>query len=218
MEALFEVQDRQLFLFDPNSCPVDSLILLGFPQRLAERLVNYREKGGRFMVKDDVQKVYGVNEELMNTLRNFIDLPLSVDTASKILNRVNINTATIEQLKEINMIGDVLANRIIKYKKLLGGFIHEDQLLEIYGLTEPALSNLTSLAFVAIDFKPTMIKVNHADVKELMKHPYISNQLAEDLIRYREINSSIASEKVLINFKSIDKSNYEKLILYLDFQ
>ncbi len=63
-----------------------------------------------------------------------------------------------------------------------------------------------------------MIRINHDDFDRLKRHPYISDQLAEDIIRYREINSSIESEKVLANFKSIDKRYFKKLILYLDFK
>lgn len=215
---LFEIRKTEQFLFDPNSVSIDSLILLGFPSNIAQRLVNYREKGGRFQIKGDVKKVYGIDEELMVSIVDFIDLPDSITTQSTSIFPLNINTAKAEELKSVNLIGDVLANRIVKYRQALGGFVSTNQLEEVYGLTEPSLTNLISQVFVAQNYQPKKIRINHADSEDLMKHPYILQRLAEDIVRYREINSSIESEKVLRNFKSLDKSNFEKLILYLDFE
>ena len=67
-------------------------------------------------------------------------------------------------------------------------------------------------------FRSRKIKINALDREGLAKHPYISDKLAADIVRYREVNNRIESEKVLANFKSVDKSNFKKLILYLDFQ
>jgi DNA uptake protein ComE-like DNA-binding protein len=85
-------------------------------------------------------------------------------------------------------------------------------------LEKPALDALKTRAFVQKDFIPERLKVNQATAEELMRHPYISRQLAEDIVRVREINGAIESEKLLVNFKSVDKGNFEKLISYLDFQ
>lgn len=116
------------------------------------------------------------------------------------------------------MIGDVLSVRIVRYREVLGGFISMDQIEEAYGLSDEAIASLKSSAFIENDFRPHQIKVNFDSMNVLKSHPYISNDLAEDMIRYREINSIIESETVLANFKSVDKSNFQKLILYLDFK
>lgn len=116
------------------------------------------------------------------------------------------------------MIGDVLASRIVTYREMLGGYITEEQLDEVYGLSDEALRNVKSSVFIRDGFKPRLIKINSDSLNALKSHPYISGQLAEDIIRFREINTTIESEIVLANFKSVDKSNFEKLIFYLDFQ
>ena len=116
------------------------------------------------------------------------------------------------------MIGNVLAARIVKYRDLLGGFVNKNQLREVYGLQDIALGNLKSATFISSGFKPRLLKINRDSLEMLQNHPYISDKLAEDILRFREINSTIESEKVLANFISIDKSKFEKLILYLDFQ
>jgi len=221
MSALLEKKPpRDHFLFDPNEVSKDSLLLLGIPEQVAQRLINYRTSGGRFKIKKDVQKVYGVTEELIESLYAFINLPDSLPEEKNNIKELkfDINIAAVEHLKKVNMIGDVLAMRIVKYRELLGGFIGEEQFAEIYGLSDNAVENLKMSTYIETGFSPRRLKVNHDEQEMLKRHPYISDQLAEDIVRYREINSTIDSEKVLANFKSIDKSNFEKLILYLDFQ
>lgn len=223
--AILESRDlpnvnHALFLFDPNSISFDSLLLLGFPKKVAEILINYRSKGGKFYIKKDVKKIYGISDLLMEDIYAFINLPDSIfgGREKKIAQNFDLNTATIDQYKKVNMIGDAFASRILKYRNLLGGFVNKDQLEEVYGLSGVALLNLKNSSFIRAEFKPRLIKINHDDVETLRNHPYISGMLAEDILRFREINSIIESEKVLASFKSIDRSNFEKLILYLDFQ
>ena len=221
LSALLEQKPpRDHFLFDPNEVSKDSLQLLGIPEHVAQRLINYRNSGGRFKIKKDVQKVYGVTEELIESLYAFINLPDSLPEEKNNIKELkfDINIAAVEHLKKVNMIGDVLAMRIVKYRELLGGFIGEEQFAEIYGLSDNAVENLKMSTYIETGFSPRRLKVNHDEQEMLKRHPYISDQLAEDIVRYREINSTIDSEKALANFKSIDKSNFEKLILYLDFQ
>lgn len=212
--------NHSLFLFDPNSISLDSLLLLGFPKKVAKILINYRSKGGRFYIKKDVKKIYGISDLLMEEIYAFINLPDSIigDREKKIAQNFDLNTATIDQYKKVHMIGDALASRVLKYRKLLGGFVKKDQLEEVYGLSGIALQNLKTSSFIRTGFKPRLIKINHDDEETLRSHPYISGRLAEDILRFREINSIIESEKVLASFKSIDKSIFEKLILYLDFK
>ncbi|WP_224998067.1 helix-hairpin-helix domain-containing protein [Cesiribacter sp. SM1] len=65
----------ELFPFNPNTLPYDSLLRLGFPPALARRLDNYRSKGGRFRKKEDLLKIYGLPSELYQTLEPWILLP-----------------------------------------------------------------------------------------------------------------------------------------------
>lgn len=214
------VENHELFLFDPNSVSIDSLLLLGFPNRIAKTLDNYRSKGGRFYVKNDVKKIYGISDDLVDQIYAFINLPdsSSRDQIGILTRKFDLNSANIEQYEKVNMIGKVIGNRILKYRNLLGGFIYKDQLDEVYGLSGSALQNLKASSFIADEFKPRRIKINRDSVEAIRNHPYISDRLAEDIVRFRNYNSIIESEKVLASFKSIDRSNFEKLILYLDFQ
>lgn len=49
---------------------------------------------------------------------------------------VNLNTATEEQLQELNEIGPVLAERIVAYRNDCGGFQTKEQIMEVPGIGE----------------------------------------------------------------------------------
>lgn len=49
---------------------------------------------------------------------------------------VEINSADTTVLKGVPGIGSTFANRIVKYRNLLGGFCHIEQLKEVYGIDE----------------------------------------------------------------------------------
>jgi DNA uptake protein ComE-like DNA-binding protein len=207
-----------LFSFNPNTIPVDSLVLLGFDKDIALRIDKYRDRGGRFLIKSDLKKIYGLRELDYVRIANHINLPDSLTTKPTEDIPWNLNSVTAAELERIPHISRVLASRIVKYRELLGGYIAEKQLDEVYGISEEALATLKNSLNVVPTFKPRMIRVNQDPLEVLKSHPYISDVLARDMIRFREINATIESEKVLANFKSIDKGSFEKLILYLDFR
>ena len=53
--------------------------------------------------------------------------------------RININTASAEELAQINGIGNAIAERIIEKRKESGRFEHIEDLLEVQGIGEAKL-------------------------------------------------------------------------------
>jgi competence protein ComEA len=50
----------QMFYFDPNSLKVTDWLKLGLPERLAQTIMRYVGKGGRFRNPEDLKKIYGL--------------------------------------------------------------------------------------------------------------------------------------------------------------
>lgn len=70
---------------------------------------------------------------------NVMSPPLSVDPSQ---NLVNINTATLSQLMDLNGIGEKKAEAIIKYREENGTFTSIEDLLNVPGIGEGILSNI----------------------------------------------------------------------------
>jgi competence protein ComEA len=64
-------------------------------------------------------------------------LPLSANASP-----VSLNEASVQELTEVNGIGDVLAKRIVKYRKAQGGFDKLSQLTEVKGIGEQTLADM----------------------------------------------------------------------------
>ena len=60
----------------------------------------------------------------------------------KVNDPVNINTATAEELMELDGIGEALAERIIEYRETQGRFEHLEDLAEIKGISSATVERL----------------------------------------------------------------------------
>jgi competence protein ComEA len=66
----------------------------------------------------------------------------AVSTAQQLL---DINTATVEQLKQLPGIGDTIAERIVKYREAHGYFKKVEDLLNVEGIGEKKLEAIKPL-------------------------------------------------------------------------
>lgn len=62
--------------------------------------------------------------------------------------RLNLNTATAEQLQELPGVGPVLAQNILTLRQKLGGFTSVTQLLQAEGLGEKLYDNIKNLIYI----------------------------------------------------------------------
>lgn len=64
---------------------------------------------------------------------------------------VELNSADTTELKTVRGIGSVFANRIVKYRKLIGGYHSKDELLEVYGITPERYEGIAPQVWVDAD-------------------------------------------------------------------
>ena len=62
------------FNFNPNLASIEELVELGFKEKIAERIENYRNKGGKFYKKEDLLKIYGINDFRVKELWDYIKI------------------------------------------------------------------------------------------------------------------------------------------------
>lgn len=213
--------------FDPNSASLKTLTEVGIPDILAKRIINYRNKGGKFRRIDDLKRIYGFSDELYAMVKpqihiESIEEELENDMSGAVYATVDIaedisfdlNTATIEELKKIRGIGDILSKRIIKYRDLLGGYQDIIQLNEVYGLKPEVIQEISKYATISDHFNK--LSLNEIDsIKHLASHPYIDYNLARAIINYRTVHGNFQSIDELQNIKVLDDSLYHKIAPYL---
>ncbi len=89
----------------------------------------------------------GGSHAFTSNFSSFYDNPANVSSeeTSNTVSRININTATLEDLKKLPGIGDVIAQRIIEYRQAHGPFSSADDLLGVKGIGTKKLENIRDL-------------------------------------------------------------------------
>ena len=108
------------FRFNPNTVGKEELQRLGFSEKQAAAIINYRAKGGRFHRKSDFAKSFVVADSVYRRLEPYIDIP-----------RLDINKADSAALDALPGIGPYFAAKIIEYRGEIGGFTDVEQLMDI---------------------------------------------------------------------------------------
>lgn len=222
----------QYFFFNPNQLPLDSLLLLGIPVPLARRIENYRQKGGIFRKEEDLLKIYGFPDSLYYSLEPYISLsspffqkeqakPAASETKgnseAKAAKSFNINKADSLQFQRIKGIGPVLSSRLVRFRDKLGGFVHLNQLYEVYGLDTAVVQKLTAVAFIEKGFVPNQIRLNLVSQEQLDAHPYISPGLARLILAYRTEHGPLQGISDLSKIHTLEPEIVEKIAPYINF-
>jgi competence ComEA-like helix-hairpin-helix protein len=215
-----------LFPFDPNLASSKELKNLGFPDFIAQRIVNYRSKGGRFKSSEDLKRIYGIDTTWVNTLHPYARFSsanthskasLKEDSESTSMRALPIDLNTCDSLSLLSVygIGPKLSSRIIRYRNRLGGFVSMHQLTEVYGLDTIVLQELRKRTFIEENFVPKKINLNTASEKELLQLPYIKSALARAITTYRFQHGAYNSVDALLKIERIDNPTFEKIKPYL---
>lgn len=168
-----ETRRTESFRFDPNTVSVEDLVRLGFSEKQAQAIDNYREKGGRFHRKSDFAKSFVVADSVFRRLERYIDIP-----------RLDLNAADSAALDALPGIGPWFVARILEYRDELGGFSYPEQLLDIYRFDREKYDALSDLVYCSA---PTPFALWSLPEGELARHPYLrSRQTAHAIALFRE--------------------------------
>jgi len=167
--------EPESFRFNPNTVSVEDLQRLGFSEKQAEAIDNYRQKGGHFARKSDFAKSFVVSEDTYKRLEPFIDIPL-----------LDLNRADSTDLVALPGIGGWYASQIIRHRAELGGYSSKEQLLNVYRFDRERYNKISDLVFVRKnDTHPYPLWSYPAD--SLRKHPYIRKwETARAIVLFRD--------------------------------
>lgn len=211
------------FEFDPNTATEEDLKALGFSAGLTKRLLNYRNKGGKFRIKSDLKKLYGMDSVFYLNLTPFIKLPEKItypenEVSTTRKNEIilfDLNSADTTLLQSIYGIGPILSKRIVKYRESLGGFVSKDQLNEIYGLDSVVVNRIIKRSFLLDEFEPRKFNINTAEENELATHPYLSRKMAKAIVTYRFQHGKFQTVDDLQKIQVLEKKVFDRIYPYL---
>ena len=174
-------------------------------------VVEKEQKEPAYISKSDYQPLKSRRKSIRSYPKE--KTPRNREEKVNVITVVDLNTASPTDLQKVRGIGPAFSERIIKYRNLLGGFSSNDQLTEVYGLSEETITKL--LGQFEIQTKPSPIDINADSAKILARHPYISYDLAWTIINYRKQNGDITSLADFKKIKSVNEETLERLKPYL---
>lgn len=244
-----------LFEFDPNTIDLDGLKRLGFSQKQAQSIINYRNAGARFRKAEDFARSYVVSQEKFEQLRPYIKIGSAPDAdnpalpvpqrdsstrASAVLSpqaqaqsqsqmqqpspqplktarQIEINTADSIELVSVRGIGPATAQRLIHYRRMLGGFHSAGQLKELAGRREE--NYLLILQQISVDTsKIVKIDINFAPSRQIAEHPYVSPSVTDKILKTRQLKGGWISIEEMVKDNVLTGAQAEKLSPYLYFK
>lgn len=162
------------FRFNPNTVSVEDLIRLGFTEKQAQSIDNYRAAGGRFRRPSDFARSYVVADTVFQRLEPYITIP-----------KLDINKADSAAFDDLPGIGPYFAAKMVSYRQRLGGYSYKEQLMDIYNFDREKYNGLSDLITCSKPAKPFRLWTLGAD--SLRLHPYIKDwQTARSIVLFRE--------------------------------
>lgn len=227
--------------FDPNLITSEELLAMGLPKKVANNLVKYTSKGGRFYKDEDLKKVYGMTDQIFISLKPFIKIgrikvksvivnsnkdsyveqvafsytkPKETYKEKKKVDKLGINSADSLQLLDLRGIGPYYAGEIIKYRKKLGGYNDILQLKELYKMDDEKYEKFSS-QLILDTIRLNRININTADFKVILRHPYIDYETTKYIVNKRNRLGKFAALYQLKDTLNMPDHLYKKLSPYL---
>lgn len=200
---------------------VSLLLILSLGVRITVAVMPAREPSGMEQFLEESRRIIAVLEDadsLKKVPQSSRSYPSRVRQSTRPGVRLNIpiNAADSADLLPLPGIGPVFAGRIIRYRNMLGGYVHTDQLSEVYGLS------LETIQLIApqIQVDTSSIRklyINKSSFRDLLKHPYLEYEDVIVLMNFMESEGSIATYEELWENHILPDSILLRIRPYLNY-
>ena len=229
-----EIASRQpkIFPFNPNYITDYKGAVLGMSTEEIDRLHAFRNRNNWINSVKQFQDITQVSDSLLNKISPYFKFPEWVtnpkpnksfqnygNSNKAFSQKLDLNTAIAGQLQRVNGVGEVLSNRIVKFRnKFVGGFIADIQLKDVYGLSPEAIDNITNHFTVKTPRKITKINLNIAKIEDLVTIQHIDYNLAGSIIEQRTLRGGFSSLDELTKVKDFPANKLDIIKLYLQLE
>lgn len=215
---------KNLSPFDPNELGVEEWMHLGFTEKQAMVIVNYRDKNlrGSFKNLDDIKKCFVISAKKFEELKPFIVLNTGnpeinnsskespgSDKSSINFANIDLNDISADQLQDFGF-DKRSANGFVSFRKNLGGFVNKSQIYETYGIDRELAEKLVNTTLLNPNKVPKYTLAN-APESWLKTHPYFKYS-ADKIIFYRVSNPD---DKKIWKFLQTKPEYEAKMRMYL---
>lgn len=218
----------RIFPFNPNFLTDYRGYTLGLTVEEIDRLHAYRAEDKWVNSAAEFQQVTKVHDTVLERISPYFRFPdwvtnsrpaittrpVAVNEPS-VVDKQDLNSASIEDLIEVRGIGETLAKRIVNYRNRIGGFIDDIQLKDIFGLNYETREEVQKYFTVKNAPGIELININTASVLQLSEVPYFNYELAREIINYRLLHDEISSFEELAKIKEFPSEKIDRIALYL---
>jgi competence ComEA-like helix-hairpin-helix protein len=128
---------KEFTIIDINTADTTALIALpGIGSKLAQRIINFRDKLGGFYKVEQVAETFGLADSTFQKIKPFLNLN------PKGFKQININTASIDEMKLHPYIRYATANAIVQYRNQHGNYSAVEDLKKIMTITEEVFKKM----------------------------------------------------------------------------
>ncbi len=226
----------ELFKFNPNTTNDAEWLKLGLTEKQIKTINNYRNKGGRFTIKDDFKKIYGIRTKQYQILQPYIDLPeketkkhkqkvynnKKQNNKTRNLVEFDPNTATDKIFEDLGLTKKQIAS-INKYRTKGGKFYKKEDFKKMYVISEKEYEILAPYIIIKKEEKPNKkstvkiptVDINTADTAILKKLPGIGPTYSTRIVNYRNKLGGFIKIEQISEVYGIKPETYNKIKPYL---
>lgn len=238
-EVAIENRKPKIYPFNPNFISDYKGYQLGMSNEEIDKLQAFRSQNRYVNSAKEFQQVTGVSDTLLKTMSPYFKFPEWVtkralrqaqrnkeketfkneSTKDKsLISTTDINKAAWTDFIAVDGVDDELAERIIKYRSKLQGFVFPDQIFEVWGLDRSTGKEI--LKVFSVQSKPNIQKlnINTASFKKVLAIPYIDYDLCVKIFDYKDEVAELQSISELKNIEGFPLDKYNRIVVYLHSQ
>jgi len=218
----------KIYPFNPNFISDYRAYTLGLSTEEHTRLKEFRGKDQWINSAADFKKVTHVSDSLLAEISPYFKFPdwvtnpkpkkksyTNYNVEKPYAQKIDLNTATKEQLQQVSGIGEAYSDRIIKYRNRLDGFTSDVQLYNVYGLDAAVVKRALLQFTVKTPNEIEKMNINTTSASDIATIPSISFELAKKIWEFRKLREGIEAISELQKIEGLSQSKFQLIQLYL---